>query len=219
MRPWLVSSSRQTARQGRQQRSYRADQRRAAREDRELAQLFARDKGGDPSQSMQVREPGRVQIRFGRDSRDGQAGEVREHGKIANTPTALKGLVSRLRGRERYCSSVGVCGFRPDLGVCETRCSVLRSNLHSRCWHTGAERRPPFPKRRCRPLRGWRSPSFSEKLCHAVAAREDQVHCAEIRSPTWTCGTRREGSMLDRPRSIHYVPIKQPVDHTKVRAA
>jgi hypothetical protein len=41
-----------------------------------------------------------------------------------------------------------------------------------------------FPKRRCRPVRGWRSASVSEKLCHAFAAREDQVYCAEIRSPT-----------------------------------
>ena len=28
----------------------------------------------------------------------GRLGEVREHGKIANTPTALKGLVSRWNG-------------------------------------------------------------------------------------------------------------------------
>ena len=45
----------------------------------------------------------------------GRRGEVREHGKIANTPTALKGLVSRLTrsgAALQLCYEAGPCGYR-----------------------------------------------------------------------------------------------------------
>ena len=45
----------------------------------------------------------------------GRLGEVREHGKIANTPTALKGLVSRLTrsgATLQFCYEAGPCGYR-----------------------------------------------------------------------------------------------------------
>ena len=45
----------------------------------------------------------------------GRRGEVREHGKIANTPTALKGLVSRLTrsgATLQFCYEAGPCGYR-----------------------------------------------------------------------------------------------------------
>ena len=45
----------------------------------------------------------------------GRRGEVREHGKIANTPTALKGLVSRLTrsgAALQFCYEAGPCGYR-----------------------------------------------------------------------------------------------------------
>src|SRR5215204_3234553 len=44
-----------------------------------------------------------------------QRREVREHGKIANTPTALKGLVSRLTrsgATLQFCYEAGPCGYR-----------------------------------------------------------------------------------------------------------
>ena len=45
----------------------------------------------------------------------GRRGEVREHGKIANTPTALRGLVSRLTrsgAALQFCYEAGPCGYR-----------------------------------------------------------------------------------------------------------
>ena len=42
-------------------------------------------------------------------------GEDREHGKIANTPTAFKGLVSRLTrsgAALQFCYEAGPCGYR-----------------------------------------------------------------------------------------------------------
>src|SRR5215204_5119214 len=45
----------------------------------------------------------------------GRLGEVREHGKIANIPTALKGLVSRLTlsgATLQFCYEAGPCGYR-----------------------------------------------------------------------------------------------------------
>ena len=45
----------------------------------------------------------------------GRRGEVREHGKIANTPTPLKGLVSRLTrsgATLQFCYETGPCGYR-----------------------------------------------------------------------------------------------------------
>jgi transposase len=45
----------------------------------------------------------------------GRLGEVREYGKIANTPTALKGLVSRLTrsgATLQFCYEAGPCGYR-----------------------------------------------------------------------------------------------------------
>jgi transposase len=44
----------------------------------------------------------------------GLRGEVREHGKIPNTPAALKALVVKLApaGRElRFCYEAGPCGY------------------------------------------------------------------------------------------------------------
>ena len=44
----------------------------------------------------------------------GKRGEVREHGKLANTPTALKGLVAKLArggGELRFCYEAGPCGY------------------------------------------------------------------------------------------------------------
>jgi transposase len=44
----------------------------------------------------------------------GRRGEVRQHGKIANTPANLKGLAGKLSrsGRElRFCYEAGPCGY------------------------------------------------------------------------------------------------------------
>jgi transposase len=44
----------------------------------------------------------------------GLRGEVREHGKIANTPTALKALTVKLTGKKRdlrFCYEAGPCGY------------------------------------------------------------------------------------------------------------
>ena len=45
----------------------------------------------------------------------GRRGDMREHGKIANTLTALKGLVSRLTrsgATLQFCYEAGPCGYR-----------------------------------------------------------------------------------------------------------
>jgi transposase len=44
----------------------------------------------------------------------GKRGEVREHGKIANSPTALKGLLTRLTrsgSALQCCYEAGPCGY------------------------------------------------------------------------------------------------------------
>ena len=44
----------------------------------------------------------------------GQRGEVREHGKVANTPAALKTLCTRLArngSKLRFCYEAGPCGY------------------------------------------------------------------------------------------------------------
>ena len=44
----------------------------------------------------------------------GLRGEVREYGRIANTPAALKRLVRKLRRRRhdlRFCYEAGPCGY------------------------------------------------------------------------------------------------------------
>jgi transposase len=55
----------------------------------------------------------------------GLPGEVREHGKIANTPAALKTLTLKLTGKKRdlrFCYEAGPCGY----GIqCEFRSIVI----------------------------------------------------------------------------------------------
>ena len=56
----------------------------------------------------------------------GLRGEVREHGKIANTPAALKALTERLAGKE------GSCGFatRPDRAAMASNDNSARSGTN-----------------------------------------------------------------------------------------
>ena len=64
----------------------------------------------------------------------GRLGEVREHGKIANTPTALKALVSRLTrsgATLQFCYEAGPCGYRiqRQLTAAGHRCVVVAPSL------------------------------------------------------------------------------------------
>ena len=61
-------------------------------------------------------------------------GEVREHGKIANTPAALKALAERVarRGRElRFCYEAGPCGYgiQRQLSAVGHECAVVAPSL------------------------------------------------------------------------------------------
>ena len=60
--------------------------------------------------------------------------EVHEHGKIANTPTALKGLVSRLTrsgATLQFCYEAGPCGYRiqRQLTAAGHGCAVVAPSL------------------------------------------------------------------------------------------
>jgi transposase len=64
----------------------------------------------------------------------GLRGEVREHGKIANTPAALKALTERVagRGRElRFCYEAGPCGYgiQRQLSAIGHECAVVAPSL------------------------------------------------------------------------------------------
>jgi transposase len=64
----------------------------------------------------------------------GLRGEVREHGKIANTPAALKALAVKLShaGRElRFCYEAGPCGYgiQRQLAGMEHDCAVVAPSL------------------------------------------------------------------------------------------
>lgn len=63
----------------------------------------------------------------------GLRGEVREHGKIANTPTALKALSAKLApGRElRFCYEAGPCGYTIQRQLAGTGhdCAVVAPSL------------------------------------------------------------------------------------------
>ena len=64
----------------------------------------------------------------------GARGEVREHGKIANTPTALKGLLSRLTrsgASLRFCYEAGPCGYgiQRQLTAARQECVVVAPSL------------------------------------------------------------------------------------------
>ena len=64
----------------------------------------------------------------------GQRGEVREHGKIANTPAALKLLAARLarNGHElRFCYEAGPCGYgiQRQLSAAGHGCVVVAPSL------------------------------------------------------------------------------------------
>jgi transposase len=74
----------------------------------------------------------------------GLRGEVREHGKVANTPAALKALSAKLApGRElRFCYEAGPCGYniQRQLAGMGHDCAVVapslipRKPLHCRPW-------------------------------------------------------------------------------------
>src|SRR5258708_32196254 len=60
----------------------------------------------------------------------GKRGEVREHGKIANTPAALKTLAGKLgrRGGElRFCYAAGPCGYGIHREIAEAGCGCVVS--------------------------------------------------------------------------------------------
>ena len=64
----------------------------------------------------------------------GKRGEVREHGKIANTPTALKALAIKLTrsGQEpRFCYEAGPCGYgiQRQLSAAGHECVVVAPSL------------------------------------------------------------------------------------------
>ena len=64
----------------------------------------------------------------------GKRGEVREHGKIANTPAAVKALAGRLSrgGRELlFCYEAGPCGYgiQRQLTVAGHECVVVAPSL------------------------------------------------------------------------------------------
>jgi transposase len=64
----------------------------------------------------------------------GWRGEVREYGRIANTPAALRRLVGKF-GQEgvalRFCYEAGPCGYRiqPQLSACGHECLVVAPSL------------------------------------------------------------------------------------------
>src|SRR3954470_5011620 len=60
--------------------------------------------------------------------------EVREHGKISNTPTALKALTEKLAGKKRdlrFCYEAGPCGYgiQRQLSAMGHECSVVAPSL------------------------------------------------------------------------------------------
>ena len=64
----------------------------------------------------------------------GREGEVREHGTITNTPTALKALAAKLsrRGSElRFCYEAGPCGYgiQRQLSAAGHACVVVAPSL------------------------------------------------------------------------------------------
>lgn len=64
----------------------------------------------------------------------GKRGEVREYGKIANTPTALKTLVAKLTrggGTLRFCYEAGPCGYgiQRQLAAVDHECIVVAPSL------------------------------------------------------------------------------------------
>src|SRR3954467_8654847 len=64
----------------------------------------------------------------------GKRGEVRQHGQIANTPAALKGVVARLShgGRDlRFCYEAGPCGYgiQRQLTAARHGCVVVAPSL------------------------------------------------------------------------------------------
>src|SRR6201996_4845302 len=64
----------------------------------------------------------------------GRRGEVREHGKIANTAAALKGLASKLArsgGQLRFCYEAGPCGYgiQRQLTLAGHECVVVAPSL------------------------------------------------------------------------------------------
>jgi transposase len=64
----------------------------------------------------------------------GNRGEVREHGKISNTPAALRALVGRLgrgRGELRFCYEAGPCGYNIQRQLTEAghQCAVVAPSL------------------------------------------------------------------------------------------
>ena len=64
----------------------------------------------------------------------GLRGEVREHGKIPNTPAALKALTVKMagRGRElRFCYEAGPCGYgiQRQLSAIGHECAVVAPSL------------------------------------------------------------------------------------------
>src|SRR4051812_9573166 len=60
--------------------------------------------------------------------------EVREHGKISNTPTALKALTEKLAGKKRdlrFCYEAGPCGYgiQRQLSAMGHQCAVVAPSL------------------------------------------------------------------------------------------
>src|SRR4051812_9467561 len=113
----------------------------------------------------------------------GRLGEVREHGKIANTPTALKGLVSRLTrsgATLQFCYEAGPCGYRiqRQLTAAGHRCVVVAPSLipskASRGRRFGsAWLHPPLPSSRLRIRR--RSRGLAARIRRYRGLRAERV--------------------------------------------
>ena len=75
----------------------------------------------------------------------GKRNEVREYGKIANTPAAVKALVAKLarNGHElRFCYEAGPCGYgiQRQLTASEHDCIVVAPSLIPRTWRADQDR-------------------------------------------------------------------------------
>ena len=75
----------------------------------------------------------------------GKRNEVREYGKIANTPAAVKALVAKLarNGHElRFCYEAGPCGYgiQRQLTASKHDCIVVAPSLTPQTWRADQDR-------------------------------------------------------------------------------
>ena len=174
----------------------------------------------------------------------GKRGELREHGKIANTPAALRTLAAKLAShgwRLRFCYEAGPCGYgiQRQLSEAGHECVVVAPSLIPRKPgdRVKTDRRDAINLAKCTErvncrLCGFQTQPMRRDLVRARLAAvrvlrqaRQQLsgfllrHGHHYNRPAWTLMHRRRLAGLSFEHAAHYIVLEDCIAASRRRAA